>query len=251
MLAAALGQQVLVENRPGSGNIIGATFTNRGKRYTAFAFERNGKIEYFDETGRPLKKVLIFIAAKDDAITLSVENPGPYGGPRAGSDGLPTLERQLHRLARVVELAQDRHDAAGAVHVLHVVLRRARRDLAQLRHAPREAVDVGHREVEQGADLVRGGRNALKHPGVAVRHAGRWLIQDGRTHFAAAPPSSCHDTHSVALMASSVMTRKGVATMASFMTCSWNSGTPSVRFRTGSSEGCGYSTGARPFRRSM
>jgi uncharacterized protein (TIGR02246 family) len=25
---------------------------------------------------------------------------------------------------------------------------------------------------------------------VAVRHAGRWLIQDGRTHFAAAPPSN-------------------------------------------------------------
>src|ERR1700730_5284857 len=25
---------------------------------------------------------------------------------------------------------------------------------------------------------------------VAVRHADRWLIQDGRTHFAAAPPSN-------------------------------------------------------------
>ena len=47
--------------RVGSGNIIGATFTNRGKRFTAFAFERNGKLEYFDETGRPLKKVLMRI----------------------------------------------------------------------------------------------------------------------------------------------------------------------------------------------
>ena len=47
--------------RVGSGNILGATFTNRGKRFTAFAFERNGKIEYFDETGRPLKKVLMRI----------------------------------------------------------------------------------------------------------------------------------------------------------------------------------------------
>ena len=34
---------------------------------------------------------------------------------------------------------------------------------------------------------------------------------------AAAPPSSCHDTHSVAVMASSVRIRKGVATKASFM----------------------------------
>jgi murein DD-endopeptidase MepM/ murein hydrolase activator NlpD len=47
--------------RVGSGNILGATFTNRGKRFTAFAFERNGKIEYFDETGRPLRKVLMRI----------------------------------------------------------------------------------------------------------------------------------------------------------------------------------------------
>ena len=34
---------------------------------------------------------------------------------------------------------------------------------------------------------------------------------------AAAPPSSCHDTHSVALMASKVRIRKGVATRASFI----------------------------------
>ncbi len=47
--------------RVGTGNIIGATFTNRGKRYTAFSFERNGKIEYFDGTGRPLKKTLMRI----------------------------------------------------------------------------------------------------------------------------------------------------------------------------------------------
>ena len=47
--------------RVGTGNIIGATFTNRGKRYTAFAFERGGKTEYFDETGRPLRKTLMRI----------------------------------------------------------------------------------------------------------------------------------------------------------------------------------------------
>jgi murein DD-endopeptidase MepM/ murein hydrolase activator NlpD len=47
--------------RIGTGDVIGATFTNRGKRYTAFSYARNGKTEYFDETGRPLKKVLMRI----------------------------------------------------------------------------------------------------------------------------------------------------------------------------------------------
>ena len=47
--------------RVGTGDVIGATFTNRGKRYTAYSFEQNGKTEYFDETGRPLKKVLMRI----------------------------------------------------------------------------------------------------------------------------------------------------------------------------------------------
>jgi len=61
------GFQVVYEDvwrdgqRVGSGDVIGATFTNRGKRYTAFRFERGGKIEYFDETGRPLKKALMRI----------------------------------------------------------------------------------------------------------------------------------------------------------------------------------------------
>jgi murein DD-endopeptidase MepM/ murein hydrolase activator NlpD len=47
--------------RIGTGDVIGATFTNRGKRFTAFSFVQNGKTEYFDETGRPLKKVLMRI----------------------------------------------------------------------------------------------------------------------------------------------------------------------------------------------
>jgi murein DD-endopeptidase MepM/ murein hydrolase activator NlpD len=38
------------------GGIVAASFINRDKRYTAFRFERNGKAEYFDGEGRPLKK---------------------------------------------------------------------------------------------------------------------------------------------------------------------------------------------------
>ncbi len=47
--------------RIGTGDVIGATFTNRGKRYSAFAYSPNGKTEYFDGNGRPLKKVLMRI----------------------------------------------------------------------------------------------------------------------------------------------------------------------------------------------
>ena len=51
--------------------------------------------------------------------------------------------------------AQDRHDAAGAVHVLHVHVRLGRGHLAQHRHLAAERVDVVHREVDPA--LVGGG----------------------------------------------------------------------------------------------
>ena len=47
--------------RIGTGDVIGATFTNRGKRFTAYSFAQNGKTAYFDENGRPLRKVLMRI----------------------------------------------------------------------------------------------------------------------------------------------------------------------------------------------
>ena len=39
-----------------SGSVIAASFVNRGKEFTALRYERNGKEEYFDLSGRPLKK---------------------------------------------------------------------------------------------------------------------------------------------------------------------------------------------------
>lgn len=39
-----------------SGGLVAASFHNRGKEFTALRFERNGKAEYFDLAGRPLKK---------------------------------------------------------------------------------------------------------------------------------------------------------------------------------------------------
>jgi murein DD-endopeptidase MepM/ murein hydrolase activator NlpD len=47
--------------RVGNGGIVGATFINRGKRFTAFRFEHGGQVEYFDDSGRPLKKTLLRI----------------------------------------------------------------------------------------------------------------------------------------------------------------------------------------------
>lgn len=41
-------------------------------------------------------RIVVSIVEQADGVTIAIENPGPYGGPRAGSDGLPTLERQLH-----------------------------------------------------------------------------------------------------------------------------------------------------------
>jgi murein DD-endopeptidase MepM/ murein hydrolase activator NlpD len=39
-----------------AGDVVAASFINRGTEYTALRFERNGKYEFFDHTGRPLKK---------------------------------------------------------------------------------------------------------------------------------------------------------------------------------------------------
>ena len=47
--------------------------------------------------------------------------------------------------AEPVELAHQAHDAAGAVHVLDVVLVGVGRHLAQRRHAARQAVDLEQR----------------------------------------------------------------------------------------------------------
>jgi murein DD-endopeptidase MepM/ murein hydrolase activator NlpD len=43
------------------GSIQAATFTNRGKKFSAYRYNYKGSEQYFDETGRPLKKVLLRI----------------------------------------------------------------------------------------------------------------------------------------------------------------------------------------------
>ncbi len=79
--------------------------------------------------------------------------------------------RRVHRVHVLVEqpappqLAEDRRDAAGPVHVLHVVVR-VRRHLGQARHPPRQRVDVGQGEVDLA--LLRGGEDVQHRVGGAA-----------------------------------------------------------------------------------
>jgi murein DD-endopeptidase MepM/ murein hydrolase activator NlpD len=43
------------------GQIKAATFTNRGEKFSAYRYKYNGSEQYFDASGRPLKKVLLRI----------------------------------------------------------------------------------------------------------------------------------------------------------------------------------------------
>jgi murein DD-endopeptidase MepM/ murein hydrolase activator NlpD len=55
-------EQTFLEGEPyRQGHILAATFVNRGKTYSAYRFNHNGREEYFDANGRPLKKVLMRI----------------------------------------------------------------------------------------------------------------------------------------------------------------------------------------------
>jgi two-component system, LytTR family, sensor histidine kinase AlgZ len=35
------------------------------------------------------------VRSEGDGVAVVLENPGPFSGPRPGSDGVPTLERRL------------------------------------------------------------------------------------------------------------------------------------------------------------
>ena len=66
----------------------------------------------------------------------------------------------------IVELAEDGHDAAGAVDVFHVHVRLGRRDLAQHRHLARQRVDVVLIEVDLA--LMGGGQDVQHGVGRAA-----------------------------------------------------------------------------------
>ncbi len=53
-------EQSFLDGKPyKQGHVLAARFVNRGKAHSALRFNHNGRDEYFDETGRPLRKVLM------------------------------------------------------------------------------------------------------------------------------------------------------------------------------------------------
>ncbi len=53
-------EQSYLDGKPyRQGHVLAARFVNRGKAHSALRFNHNGRDEYFDETGRPLRKVLM------------------------------------------------------------------------------------------------------------------------------------------------------------------------------------------------
>lgn len=55
-------EQTFLEGKPyRQGQIQAASFINRGEKFSAFRYNANGREEYFDGSGRPLKKVLLRI----------------------------------------------------------------------------------------------------------------------------------------------------------------------------------------------
>jgi len=57
-----------------TGDIQAATFTVRGKPHLAFRFEHDGKAEYFDQDGRPLKKAFIRMPVQYTRISSRFSN---------------------------------------------------------------------------------------------------------------------------------------------------------------------------------
>ncbi len=69
--------------------------------------------------------------------------------------------------ASAVQLTQDAHDAARAMHIFHVVFLRCRRYLGEAGHTAREAVDVLHGEVD--ASLAGSGQQ-VQHRVAGAAH---------------------------------------------------------------------------------
>ena len=92
-----------------------------------------------EELARRLRRAALDVPARQRLIE------------RLGVDHLDVAIEQMG----AVELAENAHDAAGAMDVLDVHVGYRRRDLAQHRHAARQAVDVDHGEIE--LRLVGGG----------------------------------------------------------------------------------------------
>ncbi len=79
--------------------------------------------------------------------------------------------------ARAIQLAEDRHDAAGAMHVLEVIVARGR-DLAQIGHPTRQPIDVAHVKID--LTFLRGCQKMQHRIGRAAhRNVQRYGVLEG------------------------------------------------------------------------
>ena len=72
---------------------------NKNKRLKARVI---AKLEYFNPAGSVKDRVALAMIEDAEAkgllkpgATLTLDNPGPYHGPRPGSEGLPTVHKRL------------------------------------------------------------------------------------------------------------------------------------------------------------
>ena len=146
--AAFLGESVLV----GADAAFGAVFVQAGpagalaEGHLRGDASGAGHVEGLDGVGR--------VALDVPRVQRFLERFGVHGG----HIGV--------QLARTVQLAQDAVDAACAVHVFDVVLVGVGRHLAQLGHIARDAVNVGHGEVDLG--FLRNGQDVQDGVGGAA-----------------------------------------------------------------------------------
>ena len=85
----------------------------------------------------------------------------------SGARNIPLVQSIRHRIAmysrqmrvqqvRAFQLAQNGHNATGAMNILHMHVRFGRRDFGQARHFARKTVDITHLEIN--ARLIRCGK---------------------------------------------------------------------------------------------
>ena len=89
----------------------------------------------------------------------------PTSSSHSASEGECTVWTSVVQQPGPAQLAEDRRDAAGPVHVLHVVVG-VRRHLGQARHPPGDGVDGGQVEVDLA--LLGGGQDVQHRVGGAA-----------------------------------------------------------------------------------
>ena len=85
-----------------TGDVLAAVFTAKGKPFTAFRFEHDGKAEYYNEDGRPLKKSFIRMPIQYARLSSRFGSPStaPCASTRAWTTPPAPARRSWPRVMR-------------------------------------------------------------------------------------------------------------------------------------------------------